>query len=184
MDWNTSPTVKRWIVISAAFALALVFIACMAGSPAHAATPQPVKFTAQGDVTTSDVVPERVIGSVGAPKQGPCWGWDQNWPVDMNTIPHKQMYAPGVHVVWCANPAKTKVVSLTTFNCYDAGGYYDYDGCQKSKGGLGYASLGLSVDWHYHFFMGIPGVTDTRTPSLIFSVYANGHIVGTIYYDN
>ncbi len=183
MDWNHNPTVKRWIVIGGLILLAAIFIACQAGSPAQAAVTVPGSFTDQG-AQLSDVQAAKIIGSVGHDKAGPCWGWDHNWPVTMNTIPHKQMYAPGVRVTWCANPARTKVTKLVVWNCYDAGGFYDYDGCQKSKGATGYDSLGLSADWHYHWATGFPGVSDTRTPSIVFSVYCNGHVAGTIYFDN
>lgn len=200
MKWNdeVSGRFKWWFITGLAFVFALIFIACRSGSPASAAT---TTVTAAPRVTAASVVTlppvtfskhltkldpvtaRALIGSTGVNRKGPCWQFNHNWPVEMNVAPHKQMYAPGIDVLWCANRARTKIRKLDHFFCFDAGGFYDYDGCTKQKGGTGLPSLGLSSAYRYHWTT-FPNVTDTRTPSIVFSVYPNGRIAGTVYYDN
>jgi hypothetical protein len=183
MKWNqeVSPKGRRWFIIGVAFVLALLWVACQAGHPAGAAVQTGTPFTMQGTQMT-DAQAAKVIGSVGANKPGTCWGWNNDWPV--KDAIGKKMYDPGIRVQWCTNAARTKVTALILWQCFDGGGYYDYDGCTKSKGSVGYPSLGLSANWKYHWALGLPGVTDTRTPSIVFSVYADGGVAGTIYFDN
>lgn len=192
MKWNdeVSPRFKRIFVTVLLFVVAIVLIVLRSGTPANAdtidpgvSTAPPVGFVDEG-AELSEVQTDRLLNTTGNNKRGPCWGFDHNWPVTMSIAPHKQMYAPGIRVSWCANSKRTKVTKLILWQCYDAGGYYDYQGCKKSKGSLGYSSLGLSADYKYTWATGFPGVQDTRTPSIVFSVYTDGHIAGTIYFDN
>jgi hypothetical protein len=68
--------------------------------------------------------------------------------------------------------------------CQDRGGYYNFQWCHKDKGGLGYESLGLYDSWKYTYGLDSLGLSVTRTPSVRFSVHANGGVNGTVYFDD
>lgn len=173
--WNNSPVVKRWILIGAAFVLALVFVACLGGRPGNAATgsgdgaviPAPLTLDVQG-------TPLLVRGA------GPCWVWNPGWQV-VNGF-GKVMYRWAIDVEWCANSARTKVVDVVYHHCLDTGGYFAYDGCTKDHGKTGYSYWSAYDLWHYHFV--INGLMFKRTPSVDFQLHDDGHITGTVYYDN
>src|SRR3954471_5232227 len=145
---------KRWFWIGLAFVLVILAMATCNGTPAKAATapaaPAPITFTDQAPLDTVATA-DRLLSATGHNKSGPCWGWDHAWPV---TDWIGTEYSFGVRVTWCANRKRTRVAKLVNFNCYDAGGYYDYDGCHKHAGSLGYASLGLSTSYKYHHSLG------------------------------
>ena len=109
-----------------------------------------------------------------------CWVWNPGWKV--TNLLGKTAYSWGINVEWCANSAKTKVVSLPYNYCLDLGGYYTFDSCKKQKGSLGYSYIGMYDIWHYHWFNGI--TTDNRSPSVRFNLHSNGGVEGTVYYDN
>jgi hypothetical protein len=194
MDWNkeVSQRGKRVFWMCLGFGLLLLFMVLgpCNSHPAGASTrtaPAPVSFTAQAKPDVLQTTRGLLFSDIGHKRNGGCaveWGWAAPASLTRVTDALGTEYAPGVGVQWCGNKARTKVTKLVFFSCYDQGGYYKFNGCKKSHGSTGYASLGLSTKYSYQLFLGIPGVYDYRNPSIVFSVYPNGVVAGTVYYDN
>jgi hypothetical protein len=144
-------------------------------TPANAGWSPPPNFDS---VYTQEAVDELATSTFQATSGGPCWEWHKTW-TQKNPYGDVQ-YKPHYDVVWCANTAKTKVVSPFTHNCSNVGGYATYDGCTKWRGPLGYASVPVQIEWKYR--MCVPPYCVNRTASLTARVYPNGVIKGTFYY--
>jgi hypothetical protein len=183
MKWNeqVSPTVRRWFFIGVAFVIALGLLnVCTSSAQAAVVTqegaadpaPPPQNFSIQAQVDTQ------------SRSTGPCWYWRS--PDSWGTRDHigKLQYLFGIEIQWCANAARTKVTQLVYHFCQDRGGYYNFQWCHKDKGGLGYESLGLYDSWKYTYGLDSLGLSVTRTPSVRFSVHANGGVNGTVYFDD
>ena len=163
-----------WIAISVALVLLMAYCSASGGG-AEAATLPKAAQVLQGPETFS------ARGSqIASRSTGQCWRWTPSW-YTYNAYGIKTMRY-GLDVEWCASTDGTRVSKLVYNFCYDNGSKFTYDGCKRQRGSLGYASLGMYTEWHYH--MGFPSIDVVvyYKPHVRFDLYPNGGITGTVYY--
>src|ERR1041385_3386071 len=111
--------------------LGLTFVAAL-GTPAHATDSGIIveKFSAQG---------------IAYGRGGSCWEWSNTWHV-YNGL-GRLKYAPAEHLIWCPNDRRTVVKGLPSNGCWNAGGYWDYNGCSRWHSASGYSHMRVVDTW-------------------------------------
>ncbi len=85
---------------------------------------------------------------------------------------------PAYTVEFCTNKAHTKVRSINVL-CWDKGGYYYFDGCDKQHSSTGFSTLDVKIMYGYHW-IDILGIRLDKDILFELTVYPNGHVDGTV----
>ena len=153
-----SSTKKRWIVIGAAFVLALALLAtCLGGGEAHAATPDE-----PADGTSFTIAPTPVVTALTGGGAS-CYQWDFG-PWNSTDGAHRLRFGYGERVVACVGKGGNWV-SLPTFDPYHYLGYWQHDSTKKSHSQIGgYSFLDLTTVWKFSYKpLGVPLLNKDRT---------------------
>lgn len=177
MDWNDSPTVKRWIIVLAVFAVAMFLLFTVASKAsaqviyenATSAHPGYHHKTYQAHLARSR--------ATGCRHQ-----WVVRFHQPIYAMTTKLQVDPYVETSWCAGRQYRNVTKLVYDWCGNQGGFFNMDGCKKERGATGYPYLGMHSYWHYTWDTTI--LTAHKTPEVTFRLYADGHVTGTWYWQS